>query len=738
MTRGGRRVYGLVVRSWCVPLALCAVLLGRPAFAEPNVALVLPKPLSDTSVAYPNDARGSAAVVLEVAVSPTGVVEDVIVITGEEPFATATVAAARHWVFTPAQQDGRAISVRIRFEVRFTEPVRAVRGAPADAPGEDPVVEIVVEGERPFGGDRITRAEARQLPGAFGNPLRAIETLPGVTPTVSGMPYFYVRGAPPGNVGYFLDGHRLPALFHVLAGPSVVHPALLDEVEFHAGPYPARYGRFAGAIAAASLRPFEYELHGEANVRAFDSSALVEVPLAERTSASVSGRYSYANPIARLFAPDISVRYWDYQVRLGSEVTPRDQLELFVFGSLDDLTNEEDGETQQIFGSEFHRFAFSHRHDLDDGWVKTSVLVGADRSAQQMGDVTLTDTLTQLRSELGHQIGESATLLTGFDVGHDRYSLTLGNVDDETARADFVRRFPSRVESVAGAHGAVMFDPVPYVHLALGVRTDVYAAEHESAVGVSPRVAAEFDLAPGIVATHAFGIADQPPSNPFPQPGATPALQGGLQRALQSSAGVRVSTWEALSIEATLFQSVAFDLSDGPGISRIDNDDESIEEDSRATGTSRGLELSLRRSPERRTSGYVSYTLARADRSVGRAEGPALFDRRHVLSGAVSHRFGSGFHAGLRGMLYSGIPADVAYLEAAKDPPRTPPFYRIDFRAEKRFSFGSEREYWAIVAEVLNTTLSEEILGMSCNAYTCRSDAIGPVTVPSLGLEAFF
>jgi hypothetical protein len=148
--------------------------------------------------------------------------------------------------------------------------------------------------------------------------------------------------------------------------------------------------------------------------------------------------------------------------------------------------------------------------------------------------------------------------------------------------------------------------------------------------------------------------------------------------------------------------------------------------------------LSLRRSPERRTSGYLSYTLSKAERFVGRAEGPALFDRRHVLSGAIHHRFGSGYHAGLRAMLYTGIPADVAYVEAAKNPPRTPPFFRIDFRAEKRFSLGSEREYWAIVAEVLNTTLSQEILNMSCNAYTCRTDAIGPVTVPSLGLEVYF
>ena len=69
----------------------------------------------------------------------------------------------------------------------------------------------------------LSRAEVRQLPGAFGDPFRAIEALPGVTPIVSGVPFLYVRGAAPGNVGYFLDGIRLPLLYH-LASP-VTNPA---------------------------------------------------------------------------------------------------------------------------------------------------------------------------------------------------------------------------------------------------------------------------------------------------------------------------------------------------------------------------------------------------------------------------------------------------------------------------------------------------------------------------------
>lgn len=43
-------------------------------------------------------------------------------------------------------------------------------------------------------------------------PSRRREAMPGVTPVASGVPYFFVRGAPPGNVGYFVDGVRVPLL----------------------------------------------------------------------------------------------------------------------------------------------------------------------------------------------------------------------------------------------------------------------------------------------------------------------------------------------------------------------------------------------------------------------------------------------------------------------------------------------------------------------------------------------
>ena len=71
-------------------------------------------------------------------------------------------------------------------------------------------------------------------------------------------------------------------------------------------------------------------------------------------------------------------------------------------------------------------------------------------------------------------------------------------------------------------------------------------------------------------------------------------------------------------------------------------------------------------------------------------------------------------------------------------PPRTTPFYRIDVRVEKRWRINDDGASWALVLEVLNTTLNQEALGKSCSAYVCREDRVGPITIPSLGLEALF
>jgi len=716
-----------------------------------------PRPLSDTAVAYPDGATGDAVVELELVIDREGNVESAVVRAGEPPFAGAAERAALGWHFAPARRAAAPIAARIRFRVEFQQqtlpanesngdatPAARAAGAEASAPPLEPApraapLEVTVRADRPVGSRTVSRAFALQLPGAFGNPFAALEATPGVTPTLSGAPYFYVRGSPPGNLGYLLDDLRLPALFHVLAGPSVVHPALVESVDFYAGPYPARYGRFTGGIAAGHVRDATYALHGEASVRAFDSSGLVELPLAEHSSATLSGRISYANPIARLFAPEISVSYWDYQARLSHRLSAQDELVLFAFGSRDALDRKNDeGERQVVFGAEFHRLQLRYRRQTATGSASVLAVAGWDRSAQADGDVRLTDTLGQLRADFERELGRGWRLQAGLDAGLDRYTLRLGELDNPADRSDYLERYPARLDQLAGGYLAAHWRGLPGLSLTLGSRLDVFRSHGTTALAPAPSVLAEFEISRRLKLIHGLGIAHQPPSSNLPQPGSNPVLGRGLQHAIQSSAGLRLELPLECSLEATLFQVALFNLSDSVGISRIDNADESIGESTRALGSSRGLELQLARALSHDLGGYLNYTLSVSRRSVARAQGPALFDRTHVLSGAFSYRWGRGLHAGLRGTFYTGVPADVAYLRAARHPPRSSPFYRLDTRLEKRWPLNEQGAYWAVVLEVLNATLHKEALGDSCNAYVCREDRVGPLTVPSLGLEALF
>jgi hypothetical protein len=190
--------------------------------------------------------------------------------------------------------------------------------APTDAAPQ----EVRVTGSRrKIGAAVVTGEEAHSLPGAFGDPLRTVDLMPGIVPVVSGLPFFYVRGAPPGNTGYFIDGVRVPLVFHLALGPSVVHPGLIDHMDFYPGAYPARLGRFIGGIVDAQTRRDAPEPTVQGNLRLLDVGGLAETPFdGAQGSALVAGRFGYPGLLLPLFAPDTRLSYWDYQTRVRYRV----------------------------------------------------------------------------------------------------------------------------------------------------------------------------------------------------------------------------------------------------------------------------------------------------------------------------------------------------------------------------------------------------------------------------------
>ncbi|MGK3969566.1 TonB-dependent receptor [Sorangium sp. So ce118] len=745
--------------------------------APPAEGLVPPSPLTPLAAGYPDGAHGDATVRLVLTVNADGTVRSAVAEEGPEPFASAAVAAATSFRFAPATRGGAPVAARIRVEVRFIEaappapptPSRATppphapapatsSPAPGPPPRVPPSLEVTVHGEQPAPGvSTLSRGEVRLVPGAFGDPFRAIEMLPGVTPIVSGLPFFYVRGSPPGNVGYFLDGVRVPYLYHLGLGPSVVHPGIVDRVDLYPGGYPARHGRYAGGIVAGETTPPLPYWHGEGMLRLLDAGALVEGPFAGgRGVALLGGRYSYTALLFSLAAPGVALDYWDYQARISYEVAPGGRVSLFAFGARDYLAEEEGRETTTLFDTTFHRVDLRYDHAYGRGSaLRGALTLGHDETGIQDGQKALTRSLGA-RLTLDHRLRDETPIRAGLDAVLEDNAIDLGTEvgpppggieqnDDDDEITDILL---SRVDFTVGGYIESDIAVTPRLRVTPGLRLDLYHSDDTVALAVDPRLSARLSLAPGVTFVQAHGLASQLPSFVVPIPGVRPRLGDGLQRSFQSSAGVELELPEDITATASVFHNAFFNMTDAIGAGGLDGAEDILTR--RALGAATGVELSARRRLTRRIGGFASYTLSRSTRSFGRASQVTSVDRTHVANLALTYDFGRGYRAGGRAVFYSGLPqgkvdgpsSPLGSPEPTAGGParweRLPPFLRLDVRLEKRWSIG-KTGWLALVLDVLNATLSKEYIPVPCSGFSsCEPEEIGPVTVPILGLEGGF
>ncbi|MBI5532135.1 MAG: TonB-dependent receptor [Deltaproteobacteria bacterium] len=723
---------------------------ASPAPTNITPPVLLTKPM----VSYPKGAHGDGRVVLAITVNADGTVRTVRVMGGEEPFASAAAGAARTWQFDAASRDGQPVAAVIRFEVKFKAPAAeaqdgvtpqpAIGAQPAAGqhapkqgePSANPPITVYVRGTRAPAVTSMTRAEVRQLPGAFGDPFRAVEAMPGVTPVASGLPYFYVRGAPPGNVGYFLDGIRVPYLYHIGLGPSVVHPGLMERVDLYPGGYPARFGGLAGAIVSGETAEPRPELHGEGNLRLFDVGALAETGFANgRGTALVGGRYSYMAAMLSLVDPSIVLDYRDYQARASYDITPKDRVSIFSFGAYDLYGERLADRLKILFGSEFYRLDVRYDHAFSRAsTLRWAVTLGYDQTRvgeQRNGR----DRSIGTRLLIHHPLDDNMTVRAGADLAVDAFGASSLAYDDpqdpETRKLNAL--FPKRTDTALGAWADLVWNLSPAVEVTPGVRAMLFTSGASSALAIDPRIVARFKITDKVRIIHAYGIAHQPPSFVAPIPGLAPGtLKNGLQSAFQTSAGVETDLPQEVTASATLFHNAFFNMTDTLGSTTGEYD---LASDRRSQGSAAGLELLVRRRLTKKLGGFLSYTLARSVRTLGRETFPSAYDRTHVLNAAVAYDFGRGWRAGTRLVFYSGNPVaspshGLIVPPRSGNPKRNPAFYRLDLRLEKRW-IPWKRGWLSLVFELMNATLSREsIMSPEGDVST-----IGPVTIPSVGLE---
>jgi outer membrane receptor protein involved in Fe transport len=302
----------------------------------------------------------------------------------------------------------------------------------------------------------------------------------------------------------------------------------------------------------------------------------------------------------------------------------------------------------------------------------------------------------------------------------------------------FTQLFPSRDDLAFGTYADVTLWPRGRVSVTPGVRADFYRSLDTSAFSVDPRIFATYRLTPHVRTRHGLGTAHQSPNFVPNIPGAqVGGLPGGLQNSLQWESSVEADLFWDLRGTVGAFINQTRDLSDPIGMSQSF----SIDEDSphrRALGRAAGIEVFLERPLTRSLGGLLSYTYSRTSRSFDSVDTVPGYDRPHVFNGALTYDFGSELRASAKLAIASGIPGRRVTPDGNEfifDGPRSDPFIRLDAKLSKRWH-PTPTFWWGSYIEVLNATHSSQVARRTCSPSGCRDEGTGPITIPSVGLEA--
>lgn len=689
----------------------------------------------------------------------------------------AALAAGR---FAPAQADGRerAATVQLRFTLD-AEPERAAAAAVASArtlpqPNYGAVARVETA---PTTARTFTLAEMREVPGTLGDPFRILDTLPGVTPLLSGLPYVYVRGASPSGTAYIYDGVPLPSLFHLGLGPAVIHPRMLGDLHFYPAAPPARYGRFTGGVYAAAGARVDADapVTGELELRLLDLGGMLNLPVGDGRL-TLAGRYGYPGLVLSLLS-EVTLSYWDYQGRLDYPIDERLSLEVAWLGAYDSLGEENSDALLQL---EFHRIETRFVFRRPGLTLGAALLAGYESS-------TLDDDLALYAYRLGPRLfsslrlGRQATLRLGIDA-----QTLQGDLDsappDQGAPGGMGGALSSEISlspaltygavnaavnqrQFLGAYGEFELQLPHGIELSPGLRADTWISDGNVLLSADPRLALRAVVGQLTVHT-AAGLAHQLAVLPLTVPGFSDlGLSQDLQTAYQSEVGVSYDQPGLFEAKLTGFYNHLTGLlllERTLNCSTVPSEEDlcKLDDSSFARGAvdAYGLELFIRKPMDSRISGWVSYTLSWADGWQNEARFTPEFDVRHLFNAVLQWRIWSGLRVSSRlhyrsGRYLTSIPTAergsqfagqaTSFNAAQLFGPvgqRLPDFFRADAGVSYRWSPRWGR--MQVSLEWLNVTLSREAREATCRlvngSIQCQPRYLNALFLPNFGVRAEF
>ncbi len=542
---------------------------------------------------------------------------------------------------------------------RVEQPVEVVEGEVTDIKlwirnlsyREDELVGVYQRQREPEVTRRtLTVDEVRRIPGTFGDPVRVIQNLPGAARSPFGSGALVIRGANPEDSGVYIDGIRIPLIYHLGGYVSVINSDLIEAVNYLPGSYGVQYGRsMGGVVDVTTKQEFPETARASWSTDLLDSGGLYQGRVSEDWGVAAAARRSYIDAVLAIdgLLPNPSLivrpRWYDYQVKADRLDTDRDRLSVFVFGFQDDLlvsTGDDfaqgtDSDTQGDIGTTYstHRGYVLWEHPFSDRLMLRFIpSLGIDGARFSLGSDTRIDqwqVLAEVRSELLFSPSDALTVTTGLDFIGGNYWFTAELPINPESFADY-DPLSEREPFIAEGRG-LGWGPDTYLKadirpledrdkllISPGVRVDfVTITDFDNpetlfqAAAIDPRLSARYWLTEGAALKVGGGIYNQPPL-PFEiwRPEGTVEL--GFERSYAAEIGWQQRISQAVEADTSVFYKWLDDLI-------IENPEFTSLEDqyfvNSGVGRIYGWETIIRHAPVNNLFGWVSYTLSRSERN---------------------------------------------------------------------------------------------------------------------------
>lgn len=630
------------------------------------------------------------------------------------------------------------------------------------------VAEVVVSAsqlvptvESPVSMRRIGTEEIDMTPGANRDISRVVQSAPGVLSVSMGNRNdVLVRGGGGNENRYFLDGIEIPVLNHfaVQGGSggraSLVNTDLLRSANFYTGAFPAQLANGLSSVLDMRMGTGNSEaFRGKLVLGASDFGVSLDTPVSRngKTTLLASFRRSYLQMLFDILDLPFLPTYNDYQFKLSSALSDRDEIYLIGLGSFDknrlnnglrDLTpsrryilgylpeNDQSGYTTGIG----YRHGFTggqFRAVVSRDYLRNRVFKNLDNPDEQLAAFDIDSRESNFRTRAEVEL---------WNVGGFRFTGGIGGGNGHY-RTESFRRNPSEGDN-SGTEKTNRIGVTRYEFFAtlsryffedklsvlVGLRADGMDYSRLTANPfrqLSPRLSLSWQAAPKWTLSGTIARYYQEP--PYTTLGYVPEAGSGFHQrdelryaaVNQYIAGVEFTPGPQSSIRLEGFlkqyDHLPVSLIDSLPVSASDFEDFSVGDvPVRSVGKGRvwGMEFSYRNLDLRNTVVNLSYTLfygrvnrPGADLAPTSVLCPSSWDARHIITLSAIRKFPRNWAAGAKWYFMGGLPYTPYNVELSSqidawgdrlrpypdymryNGERTAPYHQLDIRVDKVWYF---------------------------------------------------